>query len=447
MTSRALFLLLPALLAAQPPPTKSSLATLSGEIRALTARASRAVVEIQVSSYSADENAPGAAFSRRQGLGSGVIIDSHGYIVTNAHVVAGSVEVKVLLSNQRTLDARILGIDRETDLAVLKVAADNLPVLTFAPPSSLRQGDLVLAIGNPLGLRNSVSLGVVSAIARTISDSNPLSYIQTDASINPGNSGGALVDTEGRLVGINTFIFSQSGGNEGLGFAIPAPLVRDIVQQLRTKGYVDRGEIGVVLQDLNPTLISALSLPVASGAIVADVEPDSPADRAGLQIGDLLLSVNGQPTTSVRRFSSVVYAKPHGEKLTLQIQRGDKPLSIQVTTRARRARFDPLGSLADPAKHLLPRLGVLGIEVDQQVAKLVPGLRHQYGVIVAARSAEGLPQPIDLQPGDVIYSINGISVASLDFLQTQLRERKAGAPVALQIEREGHLHFVTLDLV
>lgn len=445
MTRQILLACLPALLIAQPPPTKSALTTLSSEIRTLTARAARAVVEIQVSSYSADENSP--TLSRHQAVGSGVIIDSQGYIVSNAHVVAGATSIKVVLPSVGTLDARVLGTDRESDLALLKVTANGLPILPYAPAASLRQGDLVLAIGSPMGLRNSVSLGVVSAVARTVSETNPLTYIQTDASINPGNSGGALVDTEGRLVGINTFIFTQSGGNEGLGFAIPAPIVRDIARQLRRQGFVDRGEIGVVLQDLTAPLISSLSLPVTQGAIIADVEPDSPADRAGLQIGDILTAVNGQSIPSLRRFTSLVYSKPHGEKLALTLRRGAETLQIPVVTRARRARFDPLSTLADPAKHLLPRLGVLGVELNQEIAKLVPGLRHQYGVILAGRAAEGLSQPIDLQPGDVIYSINGTAVASLDFLQTQLREKPSGAAITLQIEREGRLQFVSLELL
>jgi|GEM_PF-4346654 len=201
--------------------------------------------------------------------------------------------------------------------------------------------------------------------------------------------------------------------------------------------YHNRNDIGVALKEA--------ALDQDGYYLLAFTPDDDTFQQSKAGPSDPLLSVNGQPVNSLRRFSSEVYAKPHGEKLTLQIQRGTQNLSITVVTRARRARFDPLGSLADPAKHLLPRLVVLGVEVDQQV--VVPGLRHQYGVIVAARSAEGLPQPIDLRPGDVIYSINGIFVASLEFLQTQLREMKAGAAVALQIEREGRLQSVTLDLV
>ncbi len=241
----------------------------------LRGEASRAVVEIEVTSYGASsEEGNVGSITRHEGLGSGVVVDPDGYIVTNAHVVAGAIGVKVLLSSPsdndddalpRSLSANIVGVDRESDLALLKVNASNLPTLHFASMDSLRQGDLVLAIGNPMGLRNSVSLGVVSATSRAVSETSPFGYIQTDASINPGNSGGALINADGQLVGINTFILSRSGGNEGLGFAIPANIVQDVTTQLRETGRVDRGEIGITMQDINPTMSAALSLPRPRG--------------------------------------------------------------------------------------------------------------------------------------------------------------------------------------
>lgn len=434
--------------------SKNPLTAMSTEIRALTRQASRAVVEIQVTSYGSGVD--GGAVSRQQGSGSGVIIDSAGYIVTNAHVVTGAILLRVLLQvpplaggeelPATQMDARIVGVDRESDLALLKVEATGLPVLPFAPMGSLRQGDVVLAIGNPMGLRNSVSMGIVSSTARVVSDSSPLAYIQTDASINPGNSGGALVDSEGRLVGINTFILSRSGGSEGLGFAIPSHTVQDVVAQLRKQGHVDRGEAGVILEDITPVLSSALSLPRKLGLIISDVEPESPADKAGLKIGDILLSVNGQRAENVSRFRSYAYSKQGGEKLQIEFQRGKDVQHTVVVLRARRAHFDPLGVLTSPEKHLIPRLGVLGIEIDAQMAPLASQLREPSGVVIAARAAEGLGRLIDLQAGDVIHAINGTVVLSLEFLRGVVKELKPGTAVALQVEREGRMQYVAFEI-
>ena len=456
-----LLILASALLAAaqDPPAAKNPLTAMSGELRTLTRQASRSVVEIQVTGYgaSSDEGSVSTGtVSRQQDLGSGVIVDPNGYIVTNAHVVSGAIDVKVLLPATRQideddpplrrLDARILGVDRDADLALLKVSAGDLPALSFASMEGLRQGDLVLAIGNPMGLRNSVSLGVVSATARALTSSSPFGYIQTDASINPGNSGGALVDAEGRLVGINTFILSRSGGNEGLGFAIPANIVQDVVEQIREKGHVDRGEIGVILEDITPPLSSALSLPRTRGVILADVEPEGPAEVAGLQIGDVLLSVNGLRVESVSRFRSYAFSRRPEESMDIEYQRGDEHLHAEIVMRARHAAFDPVAALASPEKHLVPRLGVLGIEIDKEIAHLVPQLRESSGVLVATRAAEGLGQLIDLQSGDVIHAINGEPVATLDFLRDKVKDLAPGAAVALQLERDGKMQYLAFEI-
>jgi serine protease Do len=448
-----------ALASAQTAASKNNpLAAMSSEIRTLTEQASRAVVEIQVTGYGASEDGAVSAgtVSKQQGLGSGVIIDPSGYIVTNAHVVGGAIDVKVWIAASpqngeedaplRRLDAKILGVDRDSDLAVLKVEATGLPILPFAKMESLRQGDLVLAIGNPMGLRNSVSLGVVSATARSLSETSPFGYIQTDASINPGNSGGALVDAEGRLVGINTFILSRSGGNEGLGFAIPGNIVEDVVDQIRKKGHVDRGEIGVIMEDISPALASALALPRSRGVILSDVEPESPAAVAGLQIGDILRSVNGFRVDGVSAFRSYAYSRQQGEKLQIEYQRGTETRSTEVVLRARHAAFDPLAALASPEDHLVPRLGVLGIEIDRETERLIPQLREQSGVIVATRAGEGVGQSIDLQAGDVIHAINGTPVVSLEYLRNRIKDFPAGAAVALQVERDGRMQYVAFEI-
>jgi serine protease Do len=289
-------------------PQKSALAQLSGSIRELTDRVSPAVVEVIVNGYGSGDDGGRVSnqISRRQSSGSGVVVDPSGYIITNAHVVQGAIDLKVLTQSTRSssseshqnlrpapVGARVLGIDRESDLALLKIEAENLPVISFGDSDKLRQGDLVLAIGSPLGFRNSVSMGVVSASGRAVSDDNPILYIQTDASINPGNSGGALIDHDGFLVGVNSFIVSQSGGNEGIGFAIPSNVVRNVYQQLKRKGRVSRGSIRAFVQNVTPVMAKGLGLPVQRGVVLADVEPEGPAERAGLKRKDVILSLNG----------------------------------------------------------------------------------------------------------------------------------------------------------
>jgi len=442
---------------------KNSLGELSGAIRQLTNGVSAAVVEIVVSGYTATNDGAGQAanrISRQRSSGSGVLVDPDGYIMTNAHVVQGAVRIKVLvpatepsavseippLQNTRILDARILGIDRESDLALIKVEERGLHVLPFADSDKIHQGDLVFALGSPLGLRNSVSMGVVSAPARAINDENPILYIQTDASINPGNSGGALVDAQGLLIGMNTFIVSQSGGNEGIGFAIPSNVVRNVYQQLRRTGHVSRGFVGIQAQDITPVMARGLHLPVDRGVVVSDVIPESPAERAGLKRGDVILSFNGQTVENALQLQNDVYGRQGGERIDLVLERGDAPVSVRVEVQKQAAPWDPLAALASPQKNLVPRLGILCIEIDEQVAPLIPNLRREYGLIVAAKSPEGQAQFIDLQPGDIIHSINELTIASLKTFQDAVQALKPGDAVVLQIERDQRLQYVAFEM-
>jgi serine protease Do len=448
---------------AQTSDSKNSLIELSGAIRQLTKSVSPAVVEIVVSGYMATNDGGGQAanrISRQRSSGSGVLVDSEGYIMTNAHVVQGAVRIKVLvpgaepfgaagipsIQSTRILDARILGIDRESDLALIKVEDRGLHVLRFSDSDKIHQGDLVFAIGSPLGLRNSASMGVVSAPARAINDENPILYIQTDASINPGNSGGALVDTQGSLIGMNTFIVSQSGGNEGIGFAIPSNVVRNVYQQLRRTGHVSRGFIGIEAQDITPVMARGLHLPVQSGVVVADVTPESPAERAGLKRRDVILSFNGQTIENALQLQNDVYGRQGGEKIDLMVLRGNHRVSLSLEVQEQAAPWDPLAALASPQKNLVPRLGILCIEIDDQVAPLIPKLRRQYGLIVAAKSPEGQAQFIDLQPGDIIHAINDLTIASLTAFQNAVQELKPGDAVVLQVERDQRLLYVAFEM-
>jgi serine protease Do len=441
----------------QAAPQKSALAQLSGAIREVTDRVSPAVVEVIVNGYGASDDGGHVAnqISRRQSSGSGVVVDSSGYIVTNAHVIQGAINVKVLAqpaagSHKSLLaapvDAKVLGIDRESDLALLKIDAQRLPVLPFGNSDKLRQGDLVLAIGSPLGLQNSVSMGVVSAAGRAISDENPILYIQTDASINPGNSGGALVDQDGSLVGINSFIATQSGGNEGIGFAIPSNVVRNVYEQLKQKGRVSRGSVRAFVQNVTPAMAKGLGLPVQRGVIVADVEPGGPAERAGLKRKDIILSLNGYQADTARRFDADINRRQGGEKIELQVQRADERIPIELVVEERSAPWDPLADMVSPEKNLIPRLGILCIEIDERVQKLLPDLRGLYGLIVAAKSPDGQAQFIDLQPGDVIHKINELPVAFLAVFQKMIDEFDRGDAVVLQIERDGRYRFVAFEI-
>jgi serine protease Do len=313
---------------AQKPGERNPLIQLSSSIRELTNRASPAVVEILVMGYATidDRKSQSATrISRQNSSGSGVIVDPDGYIMTNAHVVQGAVRVRVLIPSvvtatakadstpiprTRSVEARVIGIDSESDLALIRIDESGLPSLSFGDSDSLRQGDLVFAIGSPMGLSNSVSMGVVSAAARAVSDDNPILYIQTDASINPGNSGGALVDTGGLLIGLNTFIVSSSGGNQGLGFAIPSNVVRNVYEQLRHKGKVSRGSVGLFVQDISPVMAKGLGLPLQQGVVIADVDPIGPGDISGLKRRDIILSLNTHVVETARQFEDDIFTVP-----------------------------------------------------------------------------------------------------------------------------------------
>ncbi len=454
-----------ALAAAQEPPQRpksGALVELSGEIRSLSRRVAPAVVQISVSGYGPLDQSPGhpvSLFGRQESIGSGVIVDPEGYIVTNAHVLSGAVRIRIAFvspssrndagENGEALaveEARIVGVDSESDLALLKVERKGLTALKFMNSDRLRQGDLVLAVGAPMGLANSMSLGVVSAAARSLGEDNPMVYVQTDASINPGNSGGALVSTTGLLAGLNTLILSQSGGNEGLGFAIPANTVRDVYLQLRKYGEVKRGELGITAQSITPILAKGLGLSRDHGVVVADIDGDSPADHAGLHRGDVLLRLDGQPIVSSSQLQNRIFRRQAGDSVQLALMRGQREIAVTLTVRERANPNSLLARLAHPEKNLVARLGVLCIQIDREIASLIPGLRREYGLIVAAKSPGGQAQFIDLQTGDIIDAVNTLPVASIETLRSLLGEMKAGDPVVLQIERSGKFQYLAFEL-
>ena len=264
-------------------------------------------------------------------LGSGVIISSKGYILTNQHVVEAADEIEVALSDGKKLVAKVVGSDPETDLAVLQVEAQNLPAITLAQAENLRVGDVVLAIGNPLGVGQTVTMGIVSALHRTGLRINTFeNFIQTDAAINQGNSGGALIDTAGSLVGINTAILSQSGGSIGIGFAIPVSIAKEVMEQLIATGTVIRGWIGVELQEITPELAESFKLGTTAGVLVAGVQRGSPADRAGMKPGDIVITVDGKPVPTPDAMRNLVVALAPGQQTTLGLKRGQKNLELHL---------------------------------------------------------------------------------------------------------------------
>ena len=438
---------------------------LNDSVEALVQRVSPSVVQILVSGYSSTEDTGQGQMSvvigKQRTIGSGVIVDPEGYIVTNAHVVKGAEKIEVIVppppvtdktgdtteaGREQTYDARIVGVARQLDLAVIKIEAHKLSALPIRKAVLPRQGEMVFAFGSPEGLRNSVTMGVVSAVARQPDPDSPLVYVQTDTPINPGNSGGPLVDADGELVGINTFILSSSGGNQGLGFAIPAGVVAYAYPQLVKYGHIHTPEIGAVLQSITPELAAGLHLPRDFGLIVSDVVPGGPADRAGLRIQDIIVRVDGAPTGSLPVFSQSLYMHGSGEHAKLEVLRGSARLQLDVSLVERPHKVDSLLDSVDPVKNLVSRLGILGIELNPDLAHSLPDLRIPSGVIVAAKTSGAGIGEVPLQTGDVIHGLNGTTVTSMADLRGGLAKLAPGDAVVLLIERYGQLIYVSFML-
>ena len=453
-------IVLAAAVATKPPAATGALDAMSRAFERIAAEVSPSVVQIFTSGYALTQRR-GEVLARQQGTASGVMIDRAGLIVTNAHVVSGAGRITVQLAAPAEtardgrqvlrvasgkLEATVVGVDTATDLALLRVPGRDLPALRLGDSDGLRQGQLVLAFGSPLGLGNTVTMGVVSAVARQLGPDEPLAYIQTDAPINPGNSGGPLVDSRGDVVGLNTMILSQSGGSEGVGLAIPATTVRTVVEQLRAHGHVHRGVIGVQVQTVTPTMAAALRLPQADGVIVADVDPSGPGSRAGLQIGDLILAADGHPVQSVRQFALNLYRHAVDAMVELDVQRGADRLAIRATVVEGPDDPSRFLEMVRPETNLVPQLDLLGIDLDAELRAALPPLRQSTGVLVAAMTAGAAPPGDRFQPGDVIHAVNGLSIASLSELRSAVEDLKDGDPLVVQIERGGILHYVAFEI-
>lgn len=383
------------------------------------------------------------------GLGSGVIISADGFIATNNHVIQGADEVLVAMDDGRELKAKVVGRDPQTDIAVIKVDAKDLPAITFADSNAIEVGDRVLAIGNPFGIGETVTTGIVSAKGRRAGIGLDYEdFVQTDAAINPGNSGGALVDIHGRLVGINTAILSRSGGFQGVGLAVPANLVSQVADSLVKHGKVVRGYLGVQTQDITAALAESLDLNTRKGALVAEVQPDTPAAKAGIKAGDVIVSVNGQPVEDSHRLSFTVGAVAPGTKLDLEIVRDGNTKTITATTAARpNSREGKLGD-SDELQANASDDGVLnGVAVDD----ITPQMRNQLnlpanlkGALITNVEPDSAAARAGLRPGDVILELNREPVNSAQDA-VELSAKAESKKALVRVWSRGTRSFVVVD--
>lgn len=445
------------------PPTRGKpdvLRQLSMSLKNISEHSGQAVVQIFAHTYGTGNiGSGGTLLTGQNSSASGVILSPDGYILTNAHVVKGTHSLHVRLSirnddatkkniganSRRRLTATVVGIDPETDLAVIKVNGSNLPYLRFSDSDLLKQGQLVLALGSPLGLDHSVSLGIVSAVAREIKPEDPMAYIQTDAPINPGNSGGPLVDTDGRVVGINTFILTQSGGSEGIGFAVPSNVARPIYEQLRTQGHVHRAKLGILAETIDPNMADGLELATDSGIVVSDVEPDGPAVSAGIKPDDIVVGIDGKKIASVRQLEANVFRRQPGDTVVLRVYRGSTEMDIPIRTEEDSDDLHQLADTLDPVHNAVPQLGVVGVDITESVHKVLPDLRRPEGVVVVARNTDAPYSGAPLEVGDVIYEINRHVVANVSQLQSALEDVKGDEGIVLLVERDGQLRYLSLE--
>lgn len=444
---------------AESPPSANVLVELNGALEALAAKVSPAVVQILVTGYGqlhGEQKSRTAFIVRQHAVGSGVVVDPSGYIMTNAHVVEGAqrIQVALPLSNdrgqvpigkRRILEARLVGQHKESDLALLKIDGNDLPTLQLGSRKRPQVGQLVFAIGSPEGLQNSVTMGVLSALARQPDPSKSMTYLQTDAPINPGNSGGPLVDMNGDVLGINTFILSEGGGSEGLGFAIPARVVDFVYRSLRLHGHVHRIEIGAVGEEITPDLAAGLELPQRWGVVIVDVTPGGPAEAAGLKIQDIVLNADDRRIETLPSLSSALYLHRLDQPVKLEVLRGKERKILYIPAIEHRDHMDELLDAINQENSLVTRLGIVGIDLTSDLQSRL-NLRIPSGVIVVGLAVDLLMPETGLEAGDVIHSVNLTRIENMDTLRAALNPLKKGDPVVLQVERSDGLMYVSFEI-
>jgi serine protease Do len=380
----------------------------------------------------------------QHGVGSGVIVTRDGYILTNNHVVDDADEVKVSLQDGRVFTAKVIGKDPKSDVAVVKIDAKDLPAITFADSDTCEVGDLVLAVGNPFGIGQSVTRGIVSAKDRAAMDLDYQDFIQTDAAINPGNSGGALVDADGRLIGINTAIYSRSGGNQGVGFAIPTDLARGLMESLIKYGKVTRGYLGVMIQDINPSLAKEFNLKDDNGALVGDVVPDGPAAKAGLKSGDVIEKFNGKEVTDSQHLKIEVARVAPGDTAPVQVLRDGSDKTFHVRIKALPGSEEVAGNGAGDSDKSDTLQGVAVTDLDSQAREQFHIPEQIKGAVVTQVDPNSAAAEAGLKPGDVIIEINRHEVASADDA-VRLTQHQKDRTTLLHVWSENGSHYMVVD--
>ena len=378
------------------------------------------------------------------GLGSGVIVSPDGYVLTNTHVVNNASEIQVALNDGRQFTATVIGTDPQTDLALVKIEADNLPALTLADSDKVEVGDVVLAIGNPFGIGQTVTKGIVSAKDRATSGDGDEDFIQTDAAINPGNSGGALVDTDGRVVGINSAILTRSGGNQGIGFAVPANLCRWVMDSLVKNGRVERGLLGVMIQNLTPDLAKAFKVELATGALVGDVTPGGPADKAGLKSGDVITQFNGQPIEDASQLKLRVAESAPGSKVQLGVNRNGENKTFDVTLGSlQENKVAQTGEQSREAKkEALAGVGVADLDQNTRTEFEIPA--QVQGAIITEVAPDSAAYQAGLRTGDVITELNRKPVRSAEDA-VAYTENPASRQTLVKVWTKEGSHYLTVD--
>jgi serine protease Do len=364
----------------------------------------------------------------RQGVGSGFIVESNGTILTNAHVVEGADEVRVRLADRREFKGKVVGADKPSDIAVVKIDANGLPTVKLGDPRSVRVGEWVLAIGSPFGFENTVTAGIVSATSRSLPEGTYVPFIQTDAAVNPGNSGGPIFNLKGEVIGVASQIYSRTGGYQGLAFAIPIDVAANVKEQLVKFGRVERGRIGVAIQEVSHSLAQSFGLDRPRGALVASVEKGSPADKAGLKPGDVLLGVNGKHVERSSELPPLVAAVKPGTRATFEVWRDGGKRTIDVTV----GQLEPEQVAAGPESEAAANTGKLGLAVRPS---------HD-GLLV--EEATGAAARAGIRAGDVVTAINGKPVKSVEELRAVAE--KAKGTVALLVRRGDAITFVPVDI-
>jgi serine protease Do len=384
----------------------------------------------------------GPGIERQQSLGSGVIVRPDGVILTNNHVVAGASDIKVFLSDKREFKAKVIGTDSRTDIAVLKIDATGLPALPLGDSAKIQVGDIVFAIGDPFGVGETVTMGIVSAKGRSgFGIEHYENFIQTDAAINPGNSGGALINTRGQVVGINTAIITGSGGSQGIGFAIPIDMARNVMTQIMEHGKVIRGYLGVVIQRVTPAIAKAFGLSEAQGALVADVSPDGPAAKAGIQKGDIILKLNGQPVSDYNDLSLRIAETPPGGVVRLQVFRQGKTMDIAATLAEFPEKTEQAAAVEQKGG---PMQGVEVQTLTSDIASQLGLPPNTFGVVVSSVAPGSPAAGAGLQRGDVIQEVNHKRVSNVADYESALRGA-GDQSVLLLVNRGGTTIYMVIS--